>query len=157
MKLIQLIKEIGDSSAKPYPYHRMGKNVEFNTFIYEFDAEAGEYQVDIEKRDLKDGTLRYDIGYGLKDDSTLSGVDYRSETNMGELFNVMATVVNIVKDEIELDEANEYYVTKLSFSPTKASENDTRREKLYLAYIKNFFPNSTVTSNEYEVVVTLNK
>lgn len=161
MKLIDILKEIGDSSAKPYPYYRIGRNLEFDTLTYEFDAEAGEYQVDIEKIDLDDGTLKYVVGFGLKSDDRVSSIgtsiDYTQETNKGELFNVMATVVEIVKKEMSLDRDNEYYVTKLAFSPTKAREGDTRREKLYLAYIKNYFPNSTVNVNNNEVEVTLNK
>lgn len=158
----QQIKEIGDSSAKPYPSHRMGRNIAFDTITYEFDAQAGEYQVDIEKVDLEDGTLKYIVGFGLKDDTRRTNVNYRKETNAGELFNVMATVVKIVKKEMKLDEDNEYYVTKIAFSPTKESDYDRRRENLYLAYIKKNIPNITdddvkVDEHGDEVEVTIKK
>ena len=52
--------------------------------------------------------------------------------NKGELFKVMATITNIVKEFLE-----EYTDIKtLVMSPTKEDDDDNRRSKLYSAFIK---------------------
>ena len=63
-------------------------------------------------------------------------------TNKGEVFRVMATVIDIVKDGIERMTKDGYEVKTIIFKPerekeTKKGYKETdQRAKLYMAYIK---------------------
>ena len=67
----------------------------------------------------------------------LNKIIEENETNKGELFRVMATIVAITK-EILKERKN---IKTLTFSGAKKDEDDNRRNKLYMAYIKKHIPN----------------
>ena len=76
------------------------------------------------------------IQYGV-DEKDGGGVSYKVETNKGELFRVMATVVDITKKILKEREN----IKTLTFSGSKKDEDDNRRNNLYMAYIKKHIPN----------------
>lgn len=68
---------------------------------------------------------------------------YTKVTNANQQFKVMATVVKVIKDYLKAHPK----ITKVTFRPVKdtSRKNDTRREQLYLAYVKKQIPNANVT------------
>ena len=59
-------------------------------------------------------------------------IDYKLVTNRGEMFRVMATIVDIVKAFMKKNSGVEY----IEFEGSKNKDGDQRRNKLYMAYIK---------------------
>ena len=140
-----LLVEIGDGGSKPYSYKLTREEVNdpdfgFNYRLYEFVTDLDthyEVMFDIEEDFSKDGEWEtMNIEYGV-DEKDGGGVDYKVETNKGELFRVMATIVDITK-EILKERKN---IKTLTFSGAKKDVNDNRRNNLYMAYIKKHIPN----------------
>ena len=136
--LYDVISEIGEGTAKPYNYKLTRE--EGDDMLYEFVTDLGtHYEVtfEIEEDFSKDEPWEFmNIEFGV-DEKDGGGVDYKVETNKGELFRVMATIVAITK-EILKERKN---IKTLTFSGAKKDEDDNRRNKLYMAYIKKHIPN----------------
>ena len=137
--LKEIINEIGDGGSKPYNY-RLTREEGDGFKLYEFVTDLGthyEVMFDIEEDYSKDGPWEsMNIEYGV-DEKDGGGVSYKVETNKGEVFRVMATIVDITK-KILKERKN---IKTLTFSGTKKDEDDNRRNNLYMAYIKKHIPN----------------
>ena len=139
-----LLVEIGDGGSKPYNYTLAREDVDedfgFYFRLYEFVTDLDthyEVMFEIEEDYSKDEPWEFmNIEYGV-DEKDGGGIDYKVETNKGELFRVMATIVAITK-EILKERKN---IKTLTFSGAKKDEDDNRRNKLYMAYIKKHIPN----------------
>ena len=144
IKLKNILKEIGEGTAKPYKYKltRTESDPDFGDYfrLYEFVTDLGthyEVMFEIEEDFSKDEPWEFmNIEFGV-DEKDGGGVDYKVETNRGEVFRVMATIVEITK-EILKERKN---IKTLTFSGAKKDEDDNRRNKLYMAYIKKHIPN----------------
>ena len=142
--LKEIINEIGDGGSKPYKYKltRTESNPDFGDYfrLYEFVTDLGtHYEVtfEIEEDYSKDEPWEFmNIEFGV-DEKDGGGVSYKVETNKGEVFRVMATIVDITK-KILKERKN---IKTLTFSGTKKDEDDNRRNNLYMAYIKKHIPN----------------
>ena len=136
--LYDVISEIGDGGSKPYNYRLTRKDDDF--MLYEFVTDLGthyEVMFDIIEDFSKDGPWEsMNIEYGV-DEKDGGGVSYKVETNKGEVFRVMATIVDITKSILK-ERKN---IKTLTFSGAKKDEDDNRRNKLYMAYIKKHIPN----------------
>jgi hypothetical protein len=108
--------------------------------LYEFVTDLGtHYEVtfEIEEDFSKDEPWEFmNIEFGV-DEKDGGGVSYKVETNRGEVFRVMATIVDITKSILK-ERKN---IKQLTFSGAKKSEDDNRRNNLYMAYIKKHIPN----------------
>ena len=144
IKLKNILLEIGEGTAKPYKYKltRTESTPGFGDYfkLYEFVTDLGTYyevSFEIEEDFSKDEPWEFmNIEFGV-DEKDGEGVDYNGETNKGELFRVMATIVEITK-EILKERKN---IKTLTFSGAKKDVDDNRRNKLYMAYIKKHIPN----------------
>ena len=133
------LQEIGTATAKSYNYRLIDDmGDEFN---YEF---------------ITDSKLFYDVLIYVEENQTLDisfyvreneyqNPDATAVTNKGEMFKVMATITAIIKEVVNKVGDIRY----IKFSPTKKSGertplDQTQRFRLYMAYIKNVFPNSKV-------------
>ena len=78
------------------------------------------------------------------------GGSYGDITNKGEQYKIMATVIAIIKADIELlaKEGNPP-VKMIEFTPEKADATDNRRAKFYKAYIQQQLPNAHVDSYNF--------
>ena len=124
----ELINEIGDASAKPYKWRRLDRR--YDTY-YIFTTDSGlEYQVMTELG--SGGTLSVEYGVEVTTKQGNKGIDYELVTNRGELFRIMATVVNIVQEFMKKHPEVEY----IEFEGSKNKAGDQRRNKLYMQYIK---------------------
>ena len=144
IKLTNILLEIGEGTAKPYKYKltRTESDPDFGDYfrLYEFVTDLGthyEVMFEIEEDFSKDEPWEFmNIEFGVNEKDG-GGVSYKVETNKGELFRVMATIVEITK-EILKERKN---IKTLTFSGAKKDEDDNRRNKLYMAYIKKHIPN----------------
>ena len=142
--LYDVISEIGDGGSKPYNYKLtrtdLNDDLGDNFRLYEFVTDLGtHYEVtfEIEEDFSKDEPWEsMNIEYGV-DEKDGGGVDYKVETNKGELFRVMATIVDITK-KILKERKN---IKTLTFSGSKKDVDDQRRNNLYMAYIRKNIPN----------------
>jgi hypothetical protein len=144
IKLKNILLEIGEGTAKPYKYKltRTESDPDFGDYfrLYEFVTDLGthyEVMFEIEEDFSKDEPWEFmNIEFGV-DEKDGGGVDYKVETNRGEVFRVMATIVDITKSILK-ERKN---IKTLTFSGAKKDEDDNRRNKLYMAYIKKHIPN----------------
>ena len=124
----ELINEIGDASAKPYKWRRMDRR--YDTY-YIFTTDSGlEYQVMTELGSGDTLTVEYGVEVITKQGN--KSIDYELVTNRGELFRIMATVVDIVQEFIKKNPEVKY----IEFEGSKNKAGDQRRNKLYMQYIK---------------------
>ena len=144
IKLKNILFEIGEGTAKPYKYKltRTESTPGFGDYfrLYEFVTDLDthyEVSFEIEEDYSKDEPWEFmNIEYGV-DSKDGGGVDYKVETNKGELFRVMATIVDITK-KILKERKN---IKTLTFTGSKENEDDQRRNNLYMAYIKKHISN----------------
>lgn len=156
MKLLDILKEIGEGSKEPYPYKR---SQYVDSSIFTWTTEEGiPYEMIIDKEDYYSRPDDvYDISFGIvtikkRNSTSFKQIDHKAtskDTKTGNLYRTMATVVDIVKKEIALDKEEGSGPDMLTFSPTKEDESDDRRLKLYAAYIKKQMP-------EAEIVISRN-
>jgi len=127
-----IVNEVGEGSSKPYSFTQ--KRNEKNNKIYSFTTTSNEdYRVEFDYKDKFDAWEVSFATYFDSDDAVI---------NKGELYSVMATITNISLDFIKKVNPKTVY-----FSSSKNFDNDNRREKLYLAYIKKQIPNWKLGKN----------
>lgn len=152
--LEQVITEIGDST-KGYDYKiDLGKKEDLlnkggqNEYSFKDDNQV-EYSVDIMN---KNGYLyvEFSIPYDNPSDST------HGASNFGDQYKVMGTIVNIIRDVVNLDtrgsikgiEYNPTFKSSETGSTSKGSKKSedpiNKRDRLYRAYIQRAFPNWNV-------------
>ena len=129
MKYLQLFEnflfEIGDSSAKKYKYKINGKiddMSEFNKRIYaKFKTESNlEYTLTI-----------ININSFLDVDFTADG-EYE-ETNRGEMFKIMSTVIEVVENIINSNEG----IRGIRYEPkSKGQDSGEGRDRLYRLFME---------------------
>ena len=144
IRLKDILFEVGEGTAKPYKYKltRTESDPDFGDYfrLYEFVTDLGtHYEVtfEIEEDFSKDEPWEFmNIEFGV-DEKDGGGVSHNIETNKGELFRVMATIVDITKKILKEREN----IKTLTFSGSKKYEDDNRRNNLYMAYIRKNIPN----------------
>lgn len=146
IKLKDLLKEVGDASSQPYSFDFYGNYDDMR--IYGFDTENYPYTVELRYADLdnydEDTTNILGVRFYVADeDAPDIELDY-VVTNKGELFRVMATVTAIIKKDLQ----DHPEIDTITFTPAKKEGETTNvsRLNLYTRYIKNAFPNASITS-----------
>jgi hypothetical protein len=123
------IDEVGEGSSKPYSFTQRENQKDNKVYAFTTTSKE-EYKVEFDYKDLRDAwEMEFDIYFGSGDEVV----------NKGEIYSVMATVTNIALDFIKKVNPKIIY-----FRAAKNFNNDNRREKLYLAYIKKQLPNWTL-------------
>lgn len=138
IKLVDLLKEVGESSTKPYSYTVGGMSGSETSAYFYFTTDLGtQYQVVIlDAKPSYDKEEYYDFVISFK----VMGEDHSYVANKQEVYRVMATVVKIMKDWIA--KFGEENVKRIQFTPAKTKGvDDTRRQNLYMAYVKKQIPN----------------
>jgi hypothetical protein len=148
-----LLQEIGDASAKDLPTVSDPKNYKSNygsdVDTYRFttkkdtdDEEGVNYGLKIVKMQAKGSNnpknLEYHVLFGIEHKGYEYVFDYDAEVNSPKnILKVMSVISNTIKKSATKDMVNGYKIKQLIFMPTKeaGNEEDTRREKLYFAYI----------------------
>lgn len=136
MKHIKLfesfVNEIGDGGSEKYKtvFREETKEHEIHTF----DTETQDYQVYFEFHDFwfKGKSLPAMI----IEFSVNGGKDSHTITNKGEMYRVMATIVDLSKKILK----RRKNINVISFAGSKnKGTNDRRRNNLYMAYMKKQF------------------
>jgi len=152
-KIWKNLKEVGDAGAKVYPYSKV-KDTGW-VIEYGFTTDLGtEYIVRFEYFEEM-----ADVSFFTKESLDLARrgkilTVFLSSTNKGEMFSVMATITQIVKEFLDENKT----ITILEISPSKKSPEDDRRWKLYMAYINKQLDPSKFevdsTSSENNITIT---
>lgn len=147
----ELINEIGDASAKPYKHKLQLKN-KFREY-HEFETDLGTpYEVTFEFSEdfSKQGEwTNVEISFGTLMYGSLNNVVV---TNKGELFRVMATIVDMTKKVLKKNKN----IKSLSFTGSKnRGDNDRRRNNIYMAYIKKHLKAKNVEDDGNEITVEI--
>ena len=146
IKLIDILKEIGDASSQPYSFDFYSDYS--NMRIYGFDTESYPYTVELQYADLdnydEDATNILGVRFYVADEDDPDMELDDVVTNKGELFRVMATVTAIIKKDLQ----DHPEIDTITFTPAKKEGETTNvsRLNLYTRYIKNAFPNATITA-----------
>lgn len=152
MKLIEILREIGETTAQPYPLTLKDESVYYAIWEFKTDSDL-QYQVIIGKdyTDSNEEAVTYTVSFGVYDRGT---IDFEAEVNDPKnLYRVMATVIKAIKDTMA-DEINqtELPVSRIIIEPTKREiptpdspmpvydKSDTRRADLYMKYIQKQMP-----------------
>ena len=151
IKLKNILLEIGEGTAKPYKYKltRRESTPGFGDYfrLYEFVTDLGthyEVMFEIEEDYSKDEPWEFmNIEFGV-DEKDGGGVSYKVETNKGEVFRVMATIVDITKKILK----ERRRIKTLTFTGSKDYGDDNRRNNLYMAYIRKHVPNVKNIKND---------
>jgi len=130
---IKDLNEIGDASIKPLSYKEVHQkhnyNGDGNVTIFNFTTPKGlEYEVEIDN--YGGGLSLADVNFKVK------GGRFSDETNQGEMFVIMSTVIKIVKDFLSKNDN----VISVEIGAAKKDTNDHRRFKIYHAYAKQHSP-----------------
>ncbi len=166
IKLKNILLEIGEGSAKPYKWKDTSKQkrvygIKVKTYEYEWETDSGlDYSLEIDplyKHDSdKQGMWIANFGpfemgdqlytnLGRPVGTPQKDVDYEIETNRGDLFRIMATIVDAMKDFMKQAENSEWGVDVIIYEGHKAEgAKSNQRNKLYAAYIKKHLPGATI-------------
>jgi len=107
--------------------------------------------LDVQYRFITDKNLEYEATFHEDTPNQFDFMFYPADgtvmdiVNEGDLFRVMSTIVEIFKDFVK--EENWSYI---SYSPIKQHHGDTRREKLYAAYLKKNLPSGIRVEDDGE-------
>lgn len=135
---IQLLKEIGEGSAKPYPFKRHGE------LKYTFIARLGTNQkeeVRVDFQDLSDSPIKDQLLQNVFPSvKTLFNVGFKVNENefqykkgeMGPYLRIMSTVSLIIQDFIKNNNPDLLYLTG---SPREIGAEDDKKTLLYKLFL----------------------
>jgi hypothetical protein len=134
-----ILKEIGEGNAKPYEWEEISSD-EWNTYVRFTTESETEYQVDLEPFKSNFPFAKDLPGLALQFLAKFKGEYEFSNTivtNKGEVYKVMATIVNIVQHYLKNTKI-------IIYTPEKKTgeEFGNKRDSLYKAFITKKFPNA---------------
>lgn len=147
-----VLNEIGEG-GKAFPWKFISYNSSDMAFYYTFQSPSNEYGLIFS---WLDSQRSWDCAFGKKTGPRIFNMDITTLTGDG-VFPIMSTLIEIFNDFLEVtgpkyeDEWNKpgstsTFITlnRISFTPTKTGNDDDRRLKLYIAYIKKQMPGAKV-------------
>ena len=135
-----LLPEVGEANLKPYKWEETDVEGYFVYTRFITDSET-QYDVDLESRMYVDDDFNNLRALGVEFAAKPKGAEGSSTkivVNKGELYRVMATIVDIVKKYVKKSKAQ-----VILYSPAKkSSEEDfgSQRDNLYKTFISKAFP-----------------
>ncbi len=142
------ITEIGEANVESYPF-----KLKINDEIwkqYTFDTNDGNlYFCSFKVGFENDWTLNF----GYHNPKKGVSYDFSTVTNKGKLFKIMSTIIKISNEFIK-----NFSPHSIKFKAKENFEGDTRRKKLYVAFLKKNIPlGYEITDNSEYVVIKKNK
>ena len=159
MKLIDLLREVGEATSRPYDWESYMDEDEHKE--YEFQTDSGlNYKLEIA---VSEGDKERDsavVSFGIvAEDWSDYFTDYESVPTKGELYKVMATVVDILKDFIENNKQVKYIYFTTNKLGKEVGKDQSARLNLYRRYIQTHLPNAKidtkVVDGEEATMITL--
>jgi hypothetical protein len=138
IRLIDLLREVGEGTSQTYKWEELSSDRWFTIVSFTTDSET-EYQVELEYFKSSFPFATGLPGIALEFVAKLKGEDEFSNTvvtNKGEVYKVMATIVNIVQQYLKDNKI-------ITYTPEKKAgeEFGKKRDSLYKAFITKKFPN----------------
>jgi hypothetical protein len=138
------LNEIGEANLKPYKWEEVDVEGYFVYTRFTTDNET-QYDVDIKSTvyyppGQMDSVPALEIEFAAKPKGA-EGSSAKIIVNKGEMYRVMATIVNIIKKYLKKSRAQ-----AIIYSPSKKSDEEnfgTQRDNLYRAFISKAFPGTT--------------
>jgi hypothetical protein len=138
------VNEVGEANLKPYKWEEVDVEGYFVYTRFTTDNET-QYDVDIKSTvyyppGQMDSVPALEIEFSAKPKGA-EGSSAKIVVNKGEMYRVMATIVNIIKKYIKKSRAE-----AIIYSPSKKSDEETfgtQRDNLYRAFISKAFPETT--------------
>ncbi len=160
----EILNEVGEGNSSPFPY-----DIDYDGSPSELGGDYVYEHTSVIKAEANGKPLtvylfmtQNEYGEQLKPDE----LEVSFKTPKGKydevindrvyLFRLMATIIEILKKTIK-----DRNIGRISFEPSKAkgekntSALDTKRSRLYLAFMKKAFPGATVEEFGDEVIITL--
>jgi hypothetical protein len=150
------LNEIGEANLKPYKWEEVDVEGYFVYTRFTTDNET-QYDVDIKSTvyyppGQMDSVPALEIEFSAKPKGA-EGSSAKIIVNKGEMYRVMATIVNIIKKYIKKSRAE-----AIIYSPSKKSDEETfgtQRDNLYRAFISKAFPETTFKQSGDNITVIL--
>jgi hypothetical protein len=143
IKLIDLLKEIGDASMQPADFWQEEYTEAGDYAVIEYGFKVGpepdnQYMVTVDIEPVGDDVP--EEGNTLEVD--FKGPSGMNAVNKGYQYKVMSTVVAILRKVVEERKKKGKEITNITYTPIKRGndEIDTGRESLYRAYVRKQLP-----------------
>ncbi len=151
IKLVNLLKEVGEGTSQTYKWEEVSSDNWFTFVRFTTESET-EYEVELEYFKSSFSFAKDLPGFNLAFSAKLKGeyvFYYTVVTNKGEVYKVMATIVNIVQHYLKDNKI-------ITYTPEKKSgeEFGKKRDNLYKAFITKKFPNAEF-KQVGEMIVTI--
>lgn len=152
------LNEVGEANLKPYKWEET--NDMGATILVKFVTDKGtKYEVSITATEFTDNQLVthpvLNIEFAVEDENDSEKIPSSDiVTNKGELYKVMATVVDIVKYYLKLTKGR---FKSISYTPSKKSNEEgfgTKRDQLYRAFITKSFPEAKIQKAGGDILTT---
>jgi hypothetical protein len=130
-KNIDSLNEVGEGSSKPYEWRE-----DFDEYVFTTDSNVG-YIVSLSEMP-EGGKMGIAVEF-LAKTPEMDGYSSKIEVGRGELFRVMATIIDIIKSYLSKDPEIEFIL----YSPSKKTgEGDigNQRDKLYKIFLQKQIP-----------------
>ncbi len=144
MKLLDLLKEIGDATARPYDWSQTADEEDFKQYLFQTDSDL-KYELEISvsegDKELDSAVVAFGIVEAGEEDYF---TDYDKVPSKGELYKVMATTVSILKDFIKKNKQIKYIYFTTNKLGNDTSKDRSSRLGLYTKYIQKHIPNAKI-------------
>jgi hypothetical protein len=138
------VNEVGEANLKPYKWEEVDREGYYVYTRFVTDSET-QYDVDIKSTIyFSPGQMESQPALEIEFSAKPKGAEGSSAkivVNKGEMYRVMATIVNIIKKYLKKSRAQ-----AIIYSPSKKSDEEnfgTQRDNLYRAFISKAFPGTT--------------
>lgn len=128
--LVQLLNEIGEGSKEAFEWKEVRQST-IGPLIQSDYSFSGKVDYMAYIHHLIPEKL-IELGFGAKIEKN-DDIDFEGLTNQNEWSKVITTVMEILISYVKLHETEIDYIV---LTPSRNSEDDTRRERLYMAYAK---------------------
>jgi hypothetical protein len=162
IKLRDILNEVGEATTTPYKWKKVFTKED--TVFFAFKTDQGtSYKVALENyvyEDFKENDKEYpaiEVSFGIIPgaEPNMAG-DYTGDmftvSNKGEMYRVMSTIVNIIKDYIKRNDN----IKVIIYEPIKKEgEKGFKRNDLYMAFIKKQIPTAKFEDSYGSVIVKI--
>ena len=154
IKLKDILKEVGEATSAPYKWKKASTKRRTVFFTFTTDQDTS-YKVALENyiyEDFHDDNKELpaiEVTFGIKENGAYSPT---TVTNKGEMYRVMSTIVDIIKDYIKRNDN----IKAIIYEPIKKEgEKGFKRNDLYMAFIKKQIPTAKFEDSYGSVIVKI--
>ena len=161
IKLKDILKEVGEATTTPYKWKKASTKRRTVFFTFTTDQDTS-YKVSLENyiyEDFHDDNKEYpaiEVSFGITPNDMPTNVSSVGNvsivTNKGEMYRVMSTIVDIIKDYIKRNDN----IKVIIYEPIKKEgEKGFKRNDLYMAFIKKQIPTAKFEDSYGSVIVKI--